>query len=90
MVLVLTVGGVAALLKRSVFVPLREIKEFTAQASSGNLTGEFPGVSGELTDLAGDVRGLALQLRRTVEELELVKEGQGRLVERIAVETDRG
>jgi HAMP domain-containing protein len=90
MVLVLTVGGVAALLKRSVFVPLREIKEFTAQASSGNLTREFPGISGELTELAGDIRGLALQLRHAVEELELVKESQGQLEERIAVETDRG
>ena len=90
MVLVLTVGGVAALLKRSVFVPLREIKEFTAQASSGNLTREFPGISGELTELAGDVRGLALQLRRAVEELNVVKEGHGQQEKRIAVETDRG
>ncbi len=89
MVLILTVGGVSALLKRSVFVPLREIKEFTAEASSGNLTREFPGISGELTELAGDVRGMALQLRRAVEELELVK-GEDQLEERVAVETDQG
>lgn len=88
MVLILTVGGVAALLKRSVFAPLREIKEFTAQANSGNLSREFPGISGELTELAGDVRGLALQLRRAVAELELVK-GEEQLEERVAIETDR-
>jgi HAMP domain-containing protein len=87
MVLILTVGGVAALLRRNVFVPLMEIKEFTAKVNDGNLTGELTGVPDELAELAGDIRGLAAQLKSTVQELELMKDGQGELEERLAVET---
>ncbi len=73
MVLILTIGGVAALLRRQVFDPLREIKEFTSDVKGGNLTGELTGISGELSDLANDVRAVAMRLRETVLEVEKLK-----------------
>ena len=63
MVLILTVGGVAALLRRQVFLPLRELEEFTSAVKNGNLDGELTGISGELNDLADNVRAMAAQLR---------------------------
>ncbi len=79
MVLILTVGGVAALLRRQVFMPLREITEFTAEIKSGNLESEVTGISGELTDLAEDIRTVALQLRNAEQEVaELKKKGLGK------------
>ena len=73
MVLILTIGGVAALLRRQVFDPLREIKEFTSDVNRGNLSGELSGISGELSDLASDIRSVALRLRDTVQEVEKLK-----------------
>ncbi len=63
MVLILTVGGVAALLRRQVFIPLKEITEFTSEAKSGNLDYDLKGISGELSDLADNVRDMADQLK---------------------------
>lgn len=73
MILILTVGGVAALLRRQVFIPLREITEFTSGVNSGNLNLELKGISGELSDLADDVREMALQLKGAVKENEELK-----------------
>ena len=73
MVLILTIGGVAALLRRQVFDPLREIKEFTSDVNRGNLSGELAGISGELSDLANDVRAVATRLRDAVQEVEKLK-----------------
>lgn len=88
MVLVLTIGGVAALLRRNVFDPLREIKEFTANINRGNLIGKVPGISGELSDLANDVQAVAIQLRNAVQEIEKLKENSGRMDEKTAVGVD--
>jgi hypothetical protein len=76
MVLLLTVGGVAALLRRQIFIPLREITEFTSDINNGNLNRELTGISGELADLAENSRGVALQLRDAVQELEKLKKSQ--------------
>lgn len=73
MVLILSVGGVAALLRRQVFMPLREIKAFTAKVNRGNLSPELSGISGELTELAGDIRAMASRLRIAVAELEKLR-----------------
>ena len=81
MVLILTVGGVAALLHRQIFIPLREIEEFTSDINNGNLNRELTGISGELSDLADDIRAVALQLRNAVEEIEELKKGQGQTKE---------
>ncbi len=62
MVLVLTIGGVSALLHRNVFVPLRKIEKFAANATHGTPPGKLTGISGELAALARDVRSLATRL----------------------------
>ncbi len=59
MVLVLTVGGVAALLQHQVFLPLRRLTDFTEDLSNGIFDSEFPQVCGELETLAGHLRRLA-------------------------------
>ncbi|MGA2150689.1 MAG: HAMP domain-containing protein [Geobacteraceae bacterium] len=82
MVLLLTVGGVAALLRRQIFIPLREITEFTSDINNGNLDRELTGISGELSDLADDIRAVALQLRNAVEEIEELKKGPGQTKEK--------
>jgi HAMP domain-containing protein len=74
MVLILTIGGVASLLRRNVFDPIREIKEFTASMKHGNLDAVLPGNSGELSDLAKDVQALAFQLKTSVREHEQLKD----------------
>jgi HAMP domain-containing protein len=76
MVLILTIGGVAAMLRRQIFVPLREITEFTSNINRGNLDHELSGISGELNDLAEDVRAVALQLRTAVLEIEELKNNE--------------
>jgi nitrogen fixation/metabolism regulation signal transduction histidine kinase len=58
MVLVLTVGGVAALLHHQVFLPVRRLTDFTEDLSNGIFDGEFPRVCGELERLAGHLQRL--------------------------------
>jgi methyl-accepting chemotaxis protein len=89
MVLILTIGGVAALLRRQVFDPLREIKEFTSDVNRGNLSGELTGISGELSDLANDVRSVALRLRESILEIEKLKKDSGAATERTAQEDSK-
>ncbi len=88
MVLILTIGGVSALLRRNVFVPLQGIKEFTAKVSRGNLDAELPGISGELTDLANDVRDVALKLKRSGQELEALRDAQKMSNKKATTEAD--
>jgi len=92
MVLILTIGGVAALLRRQVFDPLREIKEFTSNVNRGNLHGELSGISGELSELANDVRSVAHRLRDAIQEVEQLKEnaapGDEKMAKKAAVEAD--
>lgn len=58
MVLVLTVGGVAALLNHQVFLPIKRLTDFTENLSNGTLDDEFPRGCGELERLAGHLRRL--------------------------------
>lgn len=77
MILLLSVGGVAALLRRQVFIPLRQIREFASNVNNGSLSSDVSGISGELTELAADVRSIADQLRRAEEELKTVRHHRG-------------
>jgi HAMP domain-containing protein len=76
MVLILTVGGVAALLRLQIFIPLRKITEFTSDINNGNLNRELTGSSGELSDLADDIRAMAHKLRNAEGETEKLKKCQ--------------
>ena len=82
MVLILTIGGVAALLRRQIFIPLREIEEFTSDINNGNLDSELTGISGELSDLADEIRAMALQIRNAAGEIEELKKSPGRTTEK--------
>lgn len=62
MVLLVTVGGVAALLRRSVFVPLRLLAEYTEKSIGGGEQ-EIPSVRGtEIETLAGNISRLVGEL----------------------------
>ena len=69
LVLILTIGGVCALLRRNIFVPLREIIEFTGEVNRGNIKAIPPAHHGELKDLAENVSAIAQKLQRAEQEL---------------------
>ena len=66
MVLVLTVGGVSALLARCVFQPIKTLTDFTERAADGTLMDDFPEIEGELGRLAENFRKLFLRHREAV------------------------
>ena len=66
MVLILTVGAVCALLYRQVFLPIKQLVDFTAGPMGGNLGDDFPEVSGEIAELADAF----LKMNDRVRELE--------------------
>ncbi len=77
MVLLLTIGGVAALLRRHVFEPLRELKDYTAKINQNVPDDDgLPRISGELYGLAKDIGGVVCKLRETRAELNKLKEHQ--------------
>jgi hypothetical protein len=66
MVLILTVGGVSALLGRSVFQPIKTLTDFTERASDGTVMDNFPKIEGELGKLADNFRKLILRHHEAV------------------------
>jgi len=66
MVLVLTVGAVCALLYRQVFLPIKQLVDFTEKAPGDSLDCDFPEVSGEVAKLANAFK----QMTARVNELE--------------------
>lgn len=69
MVLMLSVGGVAALLRRNVFVPLEKITAYAARINRGTLDVRTEGIHGELVPLASTLRELAHRLEHAEREL---------------------
>ncbi len=78
MVLLLTVGGVAALLRKNVFVPIRTLTDFTDSAANGNLSGDIPEIGGELERIGRNVRNLVLQYRQNAARLKSMEEAAGK------------
>lgn len=66
MILVLTVGVVCALLYRQVFLPIKQLADFTEDLSNDSLQVDFPEVSGEIARLASAF----LRMSNRVRELE--------------------
>jgi hypothetical protein len=66
MVLILTVGGVSALLGRNVFQPIKTLTDFTDRAADGTLMDSFPKIEGELGNLAENFRKLILRHHEAV------------------------
>ena len=63
MVLLLTVGGVAALLRRNVFIPLRQLTEYTEKLNHGDLDAPPPDCGEELKRLARTFHDLAARTK---------------------------
>jgi HAMP domain-containing protein len=62
MVLLVTVGGVAALLRRYVFIPLRSLTDFTEKTIEGVEQDIPPACGTEIETLAGNIRSLVSEL----------------------------
>lgn len=67
MVLVLTVGAVCALLYRQVFLPIRQLVDFTEKAPGDTLDSDFPEASGEVARLAKAFRAMSARVRELEE-----------------------
>lgn len=63
LVLILTIGGVCALLRRNIFVPLKEIIEFTEEINRGTIKAHPPTHTGELKELADNIEKMARRMR---------------------------
>jgi HAMP domain-containing protein len=71
MVLLVTLGGVGALLRRNVFIPIKSLASFTDQAASGRLDQELPYCGHEIEQIAANIRIMARDLdeaRRVIEQ----------------------
>jgi HAMP domain-containing protein len=75
MVLLVTVGGVAALLRRYVFVPLRQLADFTEKTIEG-IEQELPARGTEIEKLAGNIRGIVGELHSLRREKAQWKKGE--------------
>lgn len=74
MILVLTVGGVTAILRRSVFIPMRELEELAGQAESDeSMSPHHSRLPHELDKIANSIYKLHLKFRSTQEELMRVR-----------------
>jgi hypothetical protein len=67
MVLVLTVGAVCALLYRQVFLPIRQLVDFTEKAPGDSLDSDFPEASGEVAKLAKAFREMTARIKELEE-----------------------
>ena len=75
MVLLVTLGGVAALLRRNVFIPIKALAYFTNQAVSGRLDQEIPYCGHEIEQIASNIRIMARELDDARREIEKGKKG---------------
>ncbi len=65
MVLVLTVGGVSALLVRSIFGPMRMIKKFCDAVCQGDCKHGLPPFDGQMEELSDSVQKVAGELKKS-------------------------
>jgi methyl-accepting chemotaxis protein len=63
MVLVLTVGAVCALLYRQVFLPIKQLVDFTERSPDDSLDSNFPEASGEVAKLANAFRDMTARVK---------------------------
>ncbi len=68
MILILSVGGVAALLTKSVFEPIRILDDHAQRAADGQLERDLPELEGDLGRIAKNHRRMAEQLRQARSE----------------------
>lgn len=63
MILILTVGAVCALLYRQVFLPIKQLADFTEGHAGGNLGDAFPEVTGEMARLVNTFQVMSNRVR---------------------------
>lgn len=73
MILILTVGAVCALLYRQVFLPIKQLADFTEIPVNDRLDEEFPDVSGDIARLAKSFQ----EMTNRVQELETQASSKG-------------
>jgi len=73
MILILTVGAVCALLYRQVFLPIKQLADFTEIPVNDRLDEEFPDVSGDIARLAKAFQ----EMTNRVQELETQASSKG-------------
>ena len=76
MVLVLTVGGVCALLRRNILLPITNLVAYANAATRGNTDAPPPGGIDEIEMLGKSLQSLALRLEKKDRELETLR-GRG-------------
>ncbi len=76
MILILTVGGVTALLVRSIFGPMRMIKNYCDALCRGDFKHGLPPFDGQMEELADSVQRVAAELKETRAAL---RDAEGRL-----------
>lgn len=76
MVLMITLGGVASLLRRNVFIPIKLLIDFTDRILKGQSYREFPPCNSEMEKLAGNIRKIAQDLNSARQEIEKLKKGE--------------
>ncbi len=69
MVMLLSLGGVAALLRRSVILPIQMLAAFTERAVNDKTISIFPQKEGEIAEIAANVQRLHLRLVEADREL---------------------
>ena len=69
MILVLTVGAVCALLYSQVFLPIKQLADFTGDPGNDTLGNDFPEVSGDIARLAHDFQKMAKRVRDLEQQL---------------------
>ncbi len=74
MVLILTVGGVSALLRRNVLLPVKQLVVFADRLSDGHLDVRAPGGAEELESLAATFRRLARERNDSDRDLHRLQE----------------
>jgi hypothetical protein len=74
MILILTVGGVSALLVRSIFAPMRMIKNYCDALCRDDFKHGLPPFDGQMEELADSVQRVAAKLKETGSALREVKE----------------
>lgn len=73
MILILTVGAVCALLYRQVFLPIKQLADFTEIPVNGRLGEDFPDVTGDIARLAKSFQ----EMTNRVQELETQVSSKG-------------
>lgn len=69
LILILTVGGVAALLRRIILAPIKIMTEYGNEIARGDITRDIPSFEGELGDLAQSLKNIAVSVKRTQEAI---------------------